>query len=389
MLFSIFTTSALAVEEIAENISLQSLPFSDVPNGSWFFPYVQFVYTNGVMQGTSPAIFAPNVTFSRAQVVATLFRIHHGRPANASDSRTTPFTDVPASHWSAPYIAWAYEARVVSGVGNDRFAPNDNVNRQQFAVMIANFLFRLTSLVDPNRPAGPQWSNFTDRNQIAFWAYDQLQWINSHGIITGRTATTIAPTGTATRAEAATVLTRLMNFMDIGTKPEPPVNPPNTGQALVEAVQSGMMYHDIRDLFPDADIQSAFEREVLRLVNIERANYGLSPVQWNNILGTVARAHSIDMATRGFFAHICPDGVGPTARAMNAGFYGLAAENVSAGFISSTPQEVVARWMASPPHRANVLHQTATYLGAGVSVNHTDSISQWPMLWTLKMGAVW
>ena len=73
------------------------------------------------MNGTGAATFAPRDTVSRAEVVTTLFRIHHGRAASASDLRNTLFVDVPSNQWFAPYVRWASESGIVQGVGDNRF----------------------------------------------------------------------------------------------------------------------------------------------------------------------------------------------------------------------------------------------------------------------------
>lgn len=188
-------------------------PFTDVQSECWYGLYVTFVHRNGIMQGTSATTFSPNANFTRAQVAAALFRIHNGRAAGASDPRASTFTDVPENQWFAPYIAWASTEGIVNGVGDNRFAPNDAVDRQQFATMLNRFADALTNL-DTSIRQGARWNDFTDRKQIASWAVDGLAWANYHGIVTGRTATTIAPAGTATRAEAAAMLTRFMRLVE-------------------------------------------------------------------------------------------------------------------------------------------------------------------------------
>jgi len=116
-----------------------SLPFTDVRSGDWFYPAVRFIYEQGIMQGTTPTTFAPHATLTRAQVVAVLFRMHHGRLANPNtDSRTHSFTDVP-DNWMAPYIAWAYQNNIVAGVGGARFAPDDQMNREQLTAVMYRY----------------------------------------------------------------------------------------------------------------------------------------------------------------------------------------------------------------------------------------------------------
>ena len=200
---------------------LTTARFSDVGTGNWFFNAVEFVAHHGIMTGTSGTTFGPGANFSRAMVVTTLFRIYNGRPANITDPRATPFSDVGADRWYAPYIAWAVAKDISDGVGGGRWAPLQAVNRQTFATL----LFRFESMAGGNIAIqqGPQWNYFTDRAGTASWARDALIWANYHGLITGVTATTIAPHGNTTRAQASTILSRFVSG-DPNALPAPAVN---------------------------------------------------------------------------------------------------------------------------------------------------------------------
>ena len=119
---------------------------------------------------------------------------------------------------------------------------------------------------------------------------------------------------------------------------------------------------------PDSINATEFELEVLRLVNIERANHGLRPLEWDARAATAARNHSIDMATRGFFSHICPSGRGPRDRLRAAGHsigvtYMSSSENISTG--RATPEIAVTQFMRSNSHRASILGREYTHLGVG------------------------
>ena len=192
------------------NLITDRHPFIDVGD-TWYSNPVQFVWENDIMTGTGPTTFAPFVNVSRAMAVAALFRAHHGRQANASDSQTNPFTDVAPGAWYAPYITWAYNNNVVDGVGGNRFAPGVNVTREQLAAMFFRYADRMTDM-DTTVRQGPHWNNFTDRGQISSWAQGPLMWANYHELVGGRTDTTIVPGGTAIRAEAATIMMRFMNL---------------------------------------------------------------------------------------------------------------------------------------------------------------------------------
>ena len=178
--------------------------FIDVPLNAWFHDAVDFVSAQGIMTGTSSSTFAPNANFSREMVVATLFRMYHGRAANTADPRNTPFTDVDANRWYAPYIAWAFGEEIVTGTSPTTFGRGNPVSRQDFAVI----MYRFANFADVDTSVPNSFAlNFPDANRVGSWAQDALTWAVYSGLITG-TGGQLEPIGTATRAQAATILMR-------------------------------------------------------------------------------------------------------------------------------------------------------------------------------------
>ena len=189
------------------------LPFIDVFADAWYFPYIETVYTRDVMNGTSAITFAPYETFSRAQVLATLFRIHHGRVSNANDPRGNNFTDV-GDDWYAPYVTWAAN-NGITVTTSGTFLPHRAAERQEIALFIHRYVANLTDF-NSGSAATQQWNAFTDRGWITGTDnYNALRWANNHGIIRGINRDgmmQIAPQDTASRAEAAAMLVRLMDL---------------------------------------------------------------------------------------------------------------------------------------------------------------------------------
>lgn len=124
--------------------------------------------------------------------------------------------------------------------------------------------------------------------------------------------------------------------------------------------------------------QAAAEAEVLKLVNVERAKVGCTPVAANSALTELAEAFSGDMAARGFFDHTDPDGATPWDRAAKAAVTGLGGENIARG--QSDAAAVMEAWMNSPGHRANILNCDFKTLGVGV---HLAPGGPW---WTQDFG---
>ena len=183
-------------------VAAEALPFTDVAEENWFYDAVQYVYGRGLMNGTSDTIFSPDGTMNRAMLVTILYRLEDEPAVTAANA----FSDVPADTWYTDAVIWADAHGIVEGVGNQQFAPADNITREQMAVM----LYRYAQYKGYELKTGADPSQYTDAADISSWALDAMEWANAEGLITGRTAATIVPGGTATRAEAATILMRFL-----------------------------------------------------------------------------------------------------------------------------------------------------------------------------------
>ena len=108
----------------------------------------------------------------------------------------------------------------------------------------------------------------------------------------------------------------------------------------------------------------AYEQEVIRLTNVERAKYGLKPLTEDWELSRVARYKSQDMHDRRYFDHNSPTYGTPFQMMRAFGLsYRSAGENIAMGY--RTPQAVVTGWMNSSGHRANILNSSYTKIGVG------------------------
>lgn len=124
--------------------------------------------------------------------------------------------------------------------------------------------------------------------------------------------------------------------------------------------------------FPEA--WAADELEVFRIVNLNRSVLQVCGsdrmpmvrrLSWNDQLRDAARAHSENMARRGFFAHDAPNGSTPADRAVAAGYPTRdVGENIAMG--SATPADVMVGWMDSPGHCSNIMESTFTEIGVGL-----------------------
>lgn len=178
------------------------MPFTDVRTSDWFYDPVKYVYEEGLMTGTGATAFAPNVTTTRAMIVSILYRLEGGPVVSGS----SPFNDVHTSDWYCDAVRWAERTGVVGGVGGGRFAPNTAITREQLAAMLMNY----ANYKHQNVSARADLSRYSDADGVSAWAEDAVAWANAEGYISGMTATTIAPQGSATRAQVAAILQRYL-----------------------------------------------------------------------------------------------------------------------------------------------------------------------------------
>ena len=169
--------------------------FVDVPSGSYYEDAVDWAVANGITTGTDAAHFSPDGICTRAQAVTFLWRTA-GRPA--PESRTMPFTDVPADSYYYDAVLWAVENGITKGTSSTTFSPDDTCTRAQ----IVTFLWR-----SEQSPAAGSSNPFTDVSADAYYA-DAVLWAVKEAITTGTTRTTFSPDAECTRAQIVTFLWR-------------------------------------------------------------------------------------------------------------------------------------------------------------------------------------
>ena len=118
------------------------------------------------------------------------------------------FTDVPAGQWYSDAVTWAAANKIVNGYDETTFGPMNAVTREQMAAI----LFRYEQVKGlENVTLEENLNRFPDQNKISAYAIHALQWAVGQKIINGNADGTLAPTGTATRAQVAQIFTNLLN----------------------------------------------------------------------------------------------------------------------------------------------------------------------------------
>ena len=112
----------------------RAMPFTDVPVGSYYYDAVLWAVENGITKGTSDTTFSPNMTCTRAQIVAFLWRSEKSPAAGTAN----PFADVKSTAYYAGAVLWAVKENITKGTTSTTFSPNADCTRAQ----IVTFLWR-------------------------------------------------------------------------------------------------------------------------------------------------------------------------------------------------------------------------------------------------------
>lgn len=178
--------------------------FDDVPTTHWAYSYIMDLYNAGVVNGTSATTFEPESNVTRAEFTAMAVRVF-GLKATAI---TTQFTDVAADAWYAEVISAALEAGIVTGVTETEFDPEAQVTREQMAAIIGRYLGTTSDAA----------LTYTDADSIEEYAKPYVAGLSASELLNGYTDGSFQPKANATRAEAATLIDRVMN--EIAETPE-------------------------------------------------------------------------------------------------------------------------------------------------------------------------
>ncbi|MBQ8696224.1 MAG: DUF4832 domain-containing protein [Clostridia bacterium] len=185
-----------------ELVMINNGSFADVNAGKWYEEAVYYAAHYGVMGGVGVGKFDPEGTTTRAMLVQVLYNME-GKPDVSSVE--TPFTDI-SGKWYEAAVKWAYANKVVNGMTATTFSPEGKITREQFATI----LYRYSAYKGYATDARADLSSYTDAGKVSGYATDAMSWANSLGYIGGMTATTLVPTGNATRAQMAQIMMRFM-----------------------------------------------------------------------------------------------------------------------------------------------------------------------------------
>ena len=178
--------------------------FSDVPPSYWGYAAISSLSSQGIVSGYPDNTFKPDTTVTRAEFATMLVKA-----LGLSTSGTSgTFTDVTADSWYYGAVNAAVADGLVAGMGDNLFAPNALITREQMAVMVTKALGTKASAVD-----GTELNFFSDKSAVSSWAASGMEEAVKTGIVHGMAAGMLAPMADATRVQAAVMIYRLLSFL--------------------------------------------------------------------------------------------------------------------------------------------------------------------------------
>lgn len=184
-------------------IGYNPVGFNDVPDTAQYAAAVRFIAARGISKGTGGGNFSPEAKLSRGQFIYMLMKAYDIAPdPNPEDN----FADAGNAYYTN-CLATAKRLGISAGVGNNLFAPEKDITRQEMFTM----LYKALRVIDrlPRGNSGKALSDFTDAGQIAPWAKEAITLLVETGAIGGSSGK-LTPDGVATRAEMAELLYNLL-----------------------------------------------------------------------------------------------------------------------------------------------------------------------------------
>ncbi|MEK4262255.1 MULTISPECIES: S-layer homology domain-containing protein [Paenibacillus] len=171
---------------------------------AWAGRQIQVVAAKGAIEGVGAGKFAPKNNVTRAEFSKMLIRALNLENNSAVQS----FSDVSSTAWYAPYVAVAAEKGIITGRSAAKFDPNATITRAEMATMISR---ALKSINPDAKTDSTAISKFSDAAKISASLRDGVAFAASHNLVIGN-AGKFNPNDTATRAEAAVIIYRTINF---------------------------------------------------------------------------------------------------------------------------------------------------------------------------------
>ena len=185
--------------------------FSDVEETAWYYPEVQYVVDEGLMNGVSEDRFDPNAPVTRGMVATILWRFEE-----LEEPEVHSFSDVKSDAWYTDAVHWITNHHVAEGYGNGVFGVNDPATREQIIQILYCYYDKYRNITyynsKPLEQSENQLTDYEDYQAISEWAEESMKWAVDMGILKGD-GKKLNPQKDISRAEMATLIHRFYSWI--------------------------------------------------------------------------------------------------------------------------------------------------------------------------------
>ena len=178
--------------------------FTDVDTASWYGDSVTFVTAREIFNGNGDGTFNPGGNMNRAMAAQIIYNLDY----NATAGNSSVFSDVSAEDWYNAAVGWAAGQGIINGVGDNRYAPKADITRQDLIKIL--YYYARQAGYDVSAGSDVDLASYADGADVSDYAQAPMRWAIASGIIGGYTDGTLKPRNTATRAEVAAIMQRMI-----------------------------------------------------------------------------------------------------------------------------------------------------------------------------------
>ncbi len=201
----------------SDEADTSGMNFSDVKESDWFYGAVKEMFEGNYMGGTSDSKYEPQAEGKRSEIVTVLYRLDGSQKAEGE----LKFSDITKNTELADAAVWASQCGIAAGYPDGTFKPDQSVSRQELAI----FIYKYAQYKGLDTSVKGDLNIFKDKGDIADWSKEAVTWAVGSGLISGMGDGTMAPKGTTTRAQLASLFNRLRKL-------DPVVGDPSVDEQL-------------------------------------------------------------------------------------------------------------------------------------------------------------
>ena len=193
------------VAEPFEEREEETLFFSDIENVKWAEESIEFLLEKGIVNGREANRFCPDEPVKRSEFVKMI-----AEAFGYEEEKGIGFKDVSRDYWANKYISAVAGAGLIKGDTAGNFNPESNITRQD----IATILYRVLVVKNYRFTVDSVKMKFSDHEEIGKYAFNGIAMLSEMGILNGYEDNTIRPKRTATRAETAVLVEKVIRLLE-------------------------------------------------------------------------------------------------------------------------------------------------------------------------------